>query len=63
MGWIGYNWWISRSIWIIFGYITNIENRKKLLLIEKNNLNKIKEALIKFSKEKNNRIKNIELLK
>ena len=48
---------------LYLGTITNIENRQKFLLIEKNNLNKIKEALIKFSKEKNNRIKNIELLK
>ncbi len=48
---------------LYLGTITNIENRQKFLLIEKNNLNKIKEALIKFSKEKNNRIKNIEFLK
>ena len=43
--------------------INNLENKKNFLYIEKNNLYKIKEALIKFSKEKINRIKNIGILK
>ena len=42
--------------------INNYENKKKLLSIEKKNLEKIKDALLKFSKEKKTRIKNIEIL-
>lgn len=43
--------------------INNYENKKKFLSIEKKNLEKIKDALLKFSKEKKTRIKNIEILK
>jgi hypothetical protein len=45
------------------GTIMNPNTKNKFLSIEKNNLNKTKEILIKFSKEKKNRLKNIELLK
>ena len=45
------------------GTIMNPDTKNKFLSIEKNNLNKTKEILIKFSKEKKNRLKNIELLK
>ena len=48
---------------LYLGTINNSESRQKFLMMEKNNLNKIKDALIKFSKEKKNRFKNIELLK
>ena len=43
--------------------IANTEYKNRFLMIEKNNLIKIKEALTKFSKGKINRNKNIELLK
>jgi hypothetical protein len=43
--------------------MNNTEDRQRFLILEKNNLNKIKEGLTKFSKEKKNRLKNIELLK
>ena len=45
------------------GTIVNPDTKNRFLSIEKNNLNKTKEILIKFSKEKKNRLKNIELLK
>ncbi len=48
---------------LYLGTINNSEGRQRFLMMEKNNLNKIKDALIKFSKEKKNRIKTIELLK
>ena len=48
---------------LYLGTINNSERKKNFLLLEKNNLIKVKEALIKFGKEKRNRLKNIELLK
>jgi hypothetical protein len=48
---------------LYLGTINNSESRQKFLMMEKNNLNKIKDALIKFNMEKKNRFKNIELLK
>ena len=45
------------------GTIVNPNTKNRFLSIEKNNLDKTKEILIKFSKEKKNRLKNIELLK
>ncbi len=45
------------------GTIVNPNTKNRFLSIEQNNLNKTKEILIKFSKEKKNRLKNIELLK
>ena len=48
---------------LYLGTIFNAEAKNKFLILEKNNLNKTKELLIKLSKEKMNRLKNIELLK
>ena len=48
---------------LYLGTIFNSEAKNKFLIIEKNNLNKTKELLIKLLKEKKNRLKNIELLK
>jgi len=48
---------------LYIGTIVNPDTKNRFLSIEKSNLNKAKEILIKFSKEKKNRLKNIELLK
>ena len=48
---------------LYLGSIDYYENRNIFLINEKNNLIKIKEGLIKFSKEKKIRLKNIEQLK
>ena len=48
---------------IYLNSMNNRETKNRFIMIEKNNLNKLKDSLIKFSKEKMNRNKNIELLK
>ena len=64
MGWtFGITYEYQEEFELYLNSINNLENGKNFLLKEKSNLYKIKETLIKFSKDNINRIKNIELLK